>query len=189
MGEPAPQRFRCDVDQLDLSCFSDDFVGHGFALLDAGDLGDDVVEALQVLNVERRDHGDPGIKQRFDVLPPLGIDAARDIAMRIFVDQRHLRPTPQHRVDIEFREQGSAVGNVVRRNDFDAFDEFADLLAAVRLHYRRDDVGAALQPAMRLAEHRAGLADSGGRAEVDAQLATSLRWHALGKRVIGACRL
>ena len=110
VGEPAPQRLRCDVDQLDLSCFSDDFVRHGFALFDAGDLGDDVVEALQVLDVERRDHGDPGVKQCFDVLPPLGIDAARDVAVRIFVDQRDFRLTPQHRLDIEFREQGSAVG-------------------------------------------------------------------------------
>ena len=56
-------------------------------------------------------------------------------------------------------------------------DEFGDLAAAVGLHDRRDDVGAALQPAMRLAEHGAGLADARGRAEVDAQVAASLRWQ------------
>ena len=63
----------------------------------------------------------------------------------------------------------------MRRNDFDAFDELADFLAAVRLHHRRDDVGTTLQPAMRLAEHGAGLADARCRAEVDAQLAAPLR--------------
>jgi hypothetical protein len=42
---------------------------------------------------------------------------------------------------------------------------------------------------MRLAEHRTGLADTRGRAEVDAQFAASLRWHAVSMRLIGACRL
>ena len=188
VGEPAPQSLRCDVDQLDLSRFSDDLVRHGFVLFDTGDLGDDVVEALQVLDVQRRDYGDPRVEQCFDVLPPLGIDAARDVAVRIFVDQRHFRPTAQHRLDIEFREQGPAVGKVLRRNDLDALDEFGDLAAAVSLDYRRDDVGAAPQPSMRLAEHCARLTDARGGAEVDAQLAASLRWHAMGKRPVGACR-
>ncbi len=58
VGEPAPQRFRRDVDQLDLVGGAHDLVGHRFLLLDAGDLGDDVVEALQVLDVDRRDHRD-----------------------------------------------------------------------------------------------------------------------------------
>jgi len=76
----------------------------------------------------------------------------------------------------------------MRRNDLDAVDEFGDLLTAVRFNNRRDDIGAAPQPTMRLAEHRAGLTDSRGRAEVDAQLAPSMRCHAMGKRLVGACR-
>ena len=168
MGEPAPQGFRGDVDQFYLSCFPDDFIGHGLALFDAGDLGDDVVEALQVLDIERGDHGDAGVKQCFDVLPPLVMRAARDVAVRVFVDQRHFRLTLQHRLDVEFGKGAPAIGDVVRRNDLDALDELADLLAAVRFHDRGDDVGAALQPAVRLAEHGAGLADTRCRTKVDA---------------------
>ena len=189
VSKPAPQRFRRDVDQLDLSCFPDDLVGHGLALFDAGDLGDDVVEALQVLDIERRDHRDARVEQRFDVLPTLFVGAARNVAVRVLVDERHFRLAAQHRLDVEFGERASAVGDVVRRNDFDALDELGDLLAAVRFHDRRDDVGAALQSAMRLAEHGAGLADTRRSAEVDAQLAPPLLVHPVSQRVVVGRRL
>ncbi len=189
VSKPAPQRFRRDIDQFDLSRSPDDLVGHGLALFDSGDLSDDVVEAFQVLDIERRDHRDAGVQQRFDVLPTLFVGAARDVAVGVFVDERHFRLAAQHRLDVEFREGASAVGDVVRRNDFDAFDELVDLLAAVRFHDRCDDVGAALQPAMRLAEHGAGLADARGRAEVDPQLAPSLLVHPVIQRIVVRRRL
>ncbi len=189
MSKPAPQRFRRDVDQFDLSCLTDDLVRHRFALFDAGDLGDDVVEAFQVLDIERGNHRDARVEQRFDVLPTLFVSTARDVAMGVFVDERHFRLAAQHRLDVELRERASAVGDVVRRNHFDALDQLADLFAAVRLHDRRDDVGAALQPAMRFAEHGAGLADTRRGAEVDAQLATSLLVHPVSQRIVVGRRL
>ncbi len=94
MGKPAPQRFWRDIDQLDLVGGADDLVGHRFLLLDAGDLSDDVVEAFQVLDVDRRDDGDAGVEQLLDVLPALGILAARGVGVGELVDQHHLRLTP-----------------------------------------------------------------------------------------------
>ncbi len=91
VGEPAPQRFRCDVDQLDLVGGADDLVGHLLLLLDAGDLRDDVVEALQVLDVDGRDHGDAGVEQFLDVLPAFRVLAARGVGVGQLVDQHHLR--------------------------------------------------------------------------------------------------
>ena len=38
VGQPAPQRLRCDVDQFDLVGLPHDLVGHRLLLLDAGDL-------------------------------------------------------------------------------------------------------------------------------------------------------
>src|SRR5690242_16698838 len=77
----------------------------------------------------------------------------------------------------------------MRRNDFDALDEFADLLAAVRLDHRCDDVGSALEPAMRLTEHGAGFADARCGAQVDTQFATS-RWVSpVSQRVVVPTRL
>ena len=87
--KPAPQRFRRDVDQLDLVGGAHHLVGHRLLLLDAGDLRDDVVEALQVLDVDGRDHGDAGVEQLLDVLPALGVPAARGVGVRQFVDQHH----------------------------------------------------------------------------------------------------
>ena len=160
VSKSAPQRFRCDVDQFDLCCFSDHLVGNGFALFHAGDLCDDVVEAFEVLDVERRDHRDTGVEQCFDVLPTLLVDAARDVAVRILIDQRDFGFATQHCLDVEFGKRSFAVGDVLRWNDFDALDELADLFAAMCLDDRGDDVGSAFLPAMCLAEHGAGLADT-----------------------------
>ncbi len=91
VGEPAPQRLRRDVDQLDLVGGAHDLVGHLLLLLDAGDLGDDVVEAFQVLDVDRRDDGDAGVEQFLDVLPSLGVLAAGGVGVGEFVDQHDLR--------------------------------------------------------------------------------------------------
>ena len=79
-------------------------------------------------------------------------------------------------------------------------EQVGGLLAAVRLHHRGDDVGAAFQPAVSLAEHREGLADAGSCAEVDAQLPALLlvvrpmserfdvARHSYRQRLIGAWR-
>ena len=106
VGEPAPQRLWCDVDQLDLVGGADDLVGHLLLLLDAGDLGDDVVEALQVLDVDRGDHGDAGVEKLLDVLPAFGVLAARGVGVGELVDQHHLRVAAQHRLDVELGEAG-----------------------------------------------------------------------------------
>ena len=65
------------VDQLDLVGSLEDRVGHGLAHGDAGDLRDDVVQALEVLDVERRVDVDAGVEQLLDVLPALGVARAR----------------------------------------------------------------------------------------------------------------
>ena len=186
VGEPAPQRFRRDVDQLDLVGGAHDLVGHLLLLLDAGDLGDDVVEAFQVLDVDRRDHGDAGVEQLLDVLPAFGVLAARGVGVGELVDQHHLRAAaaapPRRRVRRTCcRGTRCSCGGMTSM----PVEQLGGLLAAVRLDDRGDQIGAALQPAVRLAEHREGLADAGSCAEVDAQLPALLLVRAVGKRRIG----
>jgi len=168
--ESAPQRLRGDVDELDLVGRAHHIVGHLLLLLDAGDLGDDVVEALQVLHVHRGDHGDAGVEQFLDVLPALGVAAARGVGVGEFVDEHDLGPPHEHGVDVEFREPAAAVLDVAGRNDLDAVEQFGGPPAAMGLDERGDQVGAAFQPPVRLAEHRERLADAGSCAQVDAQL-------------------
>ena len=94
------------------SARADDLVGHRLLLLDAGDLRDDVVEALQVLDVDRGDHGDARVEQLLDVLPALRVPAARGVGVRELVDEHHLRVARQHGVDVELGELRAAVVDV-----------------------------------------------------------------------------
>ena len=62
-------------------------VRHGLADSDPGDPGDDVVEAFDVLDVERRIDVDPGGEQLLDIHVALGMPALRRIGMRKLIDQ------------------------------------------------------------------------------------------------------
>ena len=128
----------------------------------------------------------PASSSFLDVLPAFGVLAARGVGVGELVDQHHLWLPLQHRVDVEFGKLASAVVDVARRDDLDALDQVGGLLAAVGLDDRGDHIGAALQPAVRLAEHRVRLADAGRRAQVDAQLAALLLVVGpVGQRLVG----
>ncbi len=144
-----------------------------------GDLGDDVAQTLQLLHVHGRDHGDPGGKQLLDVLPALGITAARGVSVRQIIDQDHFRVAGQHRVDIEF-PAGLA-------DDFDALQQLRGLAAAVGLDRGRNHIGTAAGAAVRFTEHRVGLADPGRGSEVDAQFpALAALLHETHQTIIAA---
>ncbi len=161
-------RLRSHVHELDLVCPTDDCVGDRLLLLDAGDLLDDVVDRLEVLDVQRRDHGDAGVEQGLDVLPALLVPRSGDVRMRHLVDERHLGPAGEDRVDIHLLEARAPVVDGPARHDLEAGDLFGGLRSAVRLDVADDDVRASLGPAAPLAQHRERLPDTGSCAEVDA---------------------
>ena len=73
-----PQRLRRHVDELDLVGAAHDAVGNRLPLLHAGDALDHVVDRLEVLDVQRRDHVDAGVEELLDVLPPLLVARRRE---------------------------------------------------------------------------------------------------------------
>ena len=75
--QPREQVVGGDVDQHDLVGLVEEGVGHRLPDADAGDAADDVVQALEVLDVERREDVDAGGEQLVDVLPALGMARAR----------------------------------------------------------------------------------------------------------------
>jgi hypothetical protein len=166
--EPAAQRLRGDVDQLELLGTADDLVGHRLLLAHPGDLLDDVVDALQVLDVDRGEHGDPGGQQPLDVLPALLVARAGDVGVRELVDERDLWRAGEDRVHVELGELAAAVDDRTPRHDLEADQQRVGPGPLVRLDQADDDVGAALDAPVRLAEHRERLADAGCGAEVDA---------------------
>ncbi len=91
LGEALEQFVGREVDQHDLVGLIEHRVGHGLAHAHLGDLQDDVVEAFEVLDVERGPDVDAGVEQFLDVLPALGMAAARHVACARLVDQQQAR--------------------------------------------------------------------------------------------------
>ena len=75
-----------EVDELDCIGAVEDGIGHRFADAHASDLRDDVVEALDVLDVEGRIDVDAAIEQLLDVEIALGVPASRRVRVRELVD-------------------------------------------------------------------------------------------------------
>ena len=174
---PAAQRLGRHVDQLDLVGGPDDRVGHRLPLRYAGDLLDDVVERLQVLDVHRGDDVDAGVEQLVDVLPALLVARAWHVGVRELVDEGDLGVPGQDRVEVHLLEGGAAVGQRRPRDDLQVTDLLEGVRPAVRLDVGDHHVGAALVATMTLVEQRKRLANAGRGAEVDPQLAAAARLH------------
>ena len=100
VAQPLDQIVRRQVDQLDVVGLVDDRVRHRLAHADAGDARDDVVQAFDVLDIERGVDVDAGGDQFLDIHVALGMPAARRVGVRQLIDQRQLRAARQQRVEV-----------------------------------------------------------------------------------------
>ena len=172
LREPLQQLLGRDVDELDLVGALEHGVGHRLAHLDAGDLRDDVVEALDVLDVERRVDVDAGVEQLEHVLPALGVARAGRVGVRELVDEEQRRLARERGVEVELLElRARGTRPAARGSSSRPSEQRRGLGAAVGLDDADDDVDAVWrdQVARRL-EHRVGLADARRGAEEDLQL-------------------
>ena len=163
------QRRRAQVDELDLVGLVQQPVRERLAHLDAGQRADAAAEALEVLDVDRRPDVDAALQEEIDVVVALGPRRAGRVGVRELVDDRDARPALDQPVDVGLR-LGPAARPVV--HDGRVLEAARPLLgrdAPVRLEVADHDVGALLRGQARVAEHLVGLADAGGRAQVDAQ--------------------
>ena len=154
-------------------------VGQRLALAHAGDLDDQIVEALEVLDVDGRPDVDAGVEQLLDVLPALRVArrrlAAGEVGVRELIDQQDGGMPRERRVEIELLAHDAAVAHRERRQARQALEQPLGLDATVRLDVAHDHVGAGGAHAARGLEHRVGLADAGGGAEENAQTARAGR--------------
>ena len=121
------------IDQNDLVGLVEHRIGHGLAHADLGDLQHHVVEAFEVLDVERGPDVDAGGQHFVDILPALGMAAAGHIGVGVFVDQQQARPARQRRVEVELLHDLVAVDDRLARQDLEAFDQLLGLAPAVGL--------------------------------------------------------
>ena len=131
------------VDQLDLVGAVEDAVGDGLAHAHAGDLRDDVVQALEVLDVDRGVDVDAGVEQLLDVVPALRVPAAGRVRVRELVDQDQLGPAREDGVEVHLaRAPGRGTAIDLARDDLEPVEQRLGLGAAVRLDDADDDVDA-----------------------------------------------
>src|SRR5581483_11993730 len=183
------------VDEDDFVGLLEHRIGHRLLHAHVRDAGDDVVQALDVLDVDRGADVDARVEELFDVLPALRVPRPRlaldRVAVRELVHEQHLRLPRERRIEVEVAQRAVAVLHLEVRQALEALEQRLGFLPAVRLDIADDHVHALALAHAGVLEHRVGLADAGGRAEENGQLAALLfrllALHARKKRVrVGA---
>ncbi len=181
LRHPGAQRLRAQVHQFDPVGGAHHLVRDPLPLGDTGDLLDDVAEALQVLDVERRRHIDPRRQQLPDILPALGVPAAGHIAVRQLVHQRERRPTRQQTVEVQLAQLDAAVPHRAAGQYRQVPQLLLGAAPAVGLGDAHHDVQPLAPQPPALGEHGVRLPDPRRRPQEDPQpachvpLATSVR--------------
>ena len=160
--EPLDQVVRGKVDELDGVGAVEHRIRYGLAHAYVGDLRDDVVEALDVLDIDRGVDVDAAIEQLFDVEIALGMTTAGRVGMGKLVDQGDLGPPGNHGVEVHLLEPLIFVLETPAGNDLEPVEQGLRLLAAMGFDDADHDIVAVLLPGAGLLQHLVGLADAGG---------------------------
>ena len=171
--EPLDQLVGRDIDHLDLGAFQYP-IGNGLAHAHAGEGSDDIVEAFDMLDVDRRKHVDPRRQQFLDILIALGMAAFGRVGVGKLIDQHELGPPREDRVDVHLGEFATLIVDHPPWDDLVPDDEGLGFRAAMRFDHPDHDIGARALAGGTLAQHFIGLADAGRGAEKDLELAARL---------------
>ena len=95
------QFFRGEVHQFQFVGLVEDAVGHGLPDRNPGDLADHVVEAVDVLDVERRPDVDPRFQEFLHVLPALRMAAALGVGVGQFINEDQIGLSGERRIKVE----------------------------------------------------------------------------------------
>jgi hypothetical protein len=172
-GQPLPNTFLGEVHELDLVGPAHDVVRDRLALHDIGDLEDDVVERVEVLDVDRRQHVDLGIEQLVDILPSLCVARTGDVAVRQLVDQRHLGSARQDGIEVHLLEYRPTICERPPRDDLETPDHGGGLCSLVGLDESDDDVPPCCAEAVSFLQHGERLPDAGCSAQEHLQSAAA----------------
>ncbi|KAG1242619.1 hypothetical protein G6F68_016108 [Rhizopus microsporus] len=118
-------------------------VRHGLAYTHAGDAHHHVVEAFQVLDVDRGPDVDAGVQQFHHILPAPLVAAARRVAMGQFVHQHQCGMPGQHGVQVHLLQGVAVVGHFLQRQLRQAFQQRLGIGAAMGFHQAHHQVDAA----------------------------------------------
>ena len=162
-----------EVDDFDVVGSVEDGIRRRFANPDAGDLLNDIVEAFDMLDVQRGVNVDPGGEQLLDIEIALGVAAAGRVGMGKLVDKRELGPAREKGVEVHLVQAAALVVDMFSRNDLQAGQQGFGLRPAMRFDDAGDDVGSGAGARARGRQHFIGLADARRSAEENLQMAAA----------------
>ena len=162
---PLQKVFRRQIDQLHVVGAVENGIRNRLADAHMRDLRDHIVQAFQMLHIERGVNVDAVAENLLDVLIPLGMAAARRIGVRQFIDQNQLGLAHENGVEVHFRQHAAFVEDAFFGNDVEALGQDIGFDAAMRFHHADDDVARVDAALARLRKHLIGLADAGRGAQ------------------------
>jgi len=165
---------RWQVDQQQFVGLLQHPVRQGFAHLYTGDAAHLIVEAFQVLDVDRGVDVDAGGEQFLNILPALGVTTAGGVGVRQFVHQHQFGFGREQAVEVHFFEHHATVFRTHQRLLRQAAKQRFGFCAAMGFDDTGNDFHALAQLRVRGLEHGVGLADPGGGAEKNLQPATAV---------------
>src|SRR5205823_10395775 len=89
-------------------------------------------DALEMLDIHRRNHVNFGAENFLDVLIPLTMLAAGNIGVGQLIEKNYLRPAGNNRVDVHLFKNGSLIFDFPARNRFELIRQFGNSLSAMR---------------------------------------------------------
>src|SRR6516164_9956007 len=120
-----------EIDQFDGIGAVENRIRYGFTNADVGDLCNNFIQAVDVLNVHGGVDVDASAQQLFDVEVPLRMPTALRIGMSEFIDQNDLRSPSDDGVEVHLVQELTLVLNALTRNDPQAVQQRLCFLAAV----------------------------------------------------------
>ena len=169
VGQATPKRLGRHVDELDLLGPTNHCVRNGLSLRHLGDPLNHVVDALEVLEVQRRDDVDPRVEDLLDVLPALLVLDAGSIRVGKLVDQDHVGMASDDRRRVHLLEDLLSVADAPPRDDRETDQLRGGLWATMGLDISDHHVGAATEASSSFVEHGEGLAHPRCCTQVDPQ--------------------
>ena len=122
-----------------------------------------------MLHVQRADHVNARLQQLQNVLIAFFISAKGGVGVRQLIDDGDLRPSLEDCVEVHFLHRHAPVLHPLAWNHFESLDQRLCFGPTMCLDKRQDNIDAALFKSMGLLQHLIGLADTGGRADVNLQ--------------------
>ena len=128
------QVIRRQIDQFDVVCLVDNRIRHCLAHPDSSDPGHNVVQAFDMLDVERGVDIDADCDQLFDIHVTLGVSAAWRVGMRQLIDQRQLWASCQEGVEVHLLQRASLVLDALSGKHLHAVEQCFGFLPTVSSH-------------------------------------------------------